>query len=253
MNNPFAGSSLYPVRNTTIGSNDAYARERTGSRWPVPIENLRMPSSSRQHAEWPVSPSTRHSVSTSRNANFDAETSPTNSWSPLHSQPASNHWPVETYETSHSSASGLYLDRSRVRSSSLYQPADRGNSDGAASPESSHHRYSAQGGLSRDTGSRAWVLPEPVERDGGNRSPHSGSSFTSSSSSSIPHFSSHGYHSSIPNSYSSATWSPSENNSVGSPFSPHPTLPSYHNTYASSSGAISSPEDYSNVDEYGEA
>jgi len=254
MDGHFSGSSLYAIPNHNIISPNVYTREGVSDKWPMPLDNLRMPSSGRQEIPWSASPThSSHVGSGRRGGNFGTGSlSPTDSWPSLHSH--SRRWQGDSYETS-TGNSGLHLDRSRLRLGNPYQsPIAMAHRRGENEMTSGFNsRYSGHVGENREIGSQRlpWLLTaEASEEDSANRNPHSGSSFTSSTSTS-PHFPAHGYQH-VPHPYSS-TWSSSDTSALDLPSSQSPfksSLQTYEASYSSRSGIMSSPEDYSNVEEY---
>jgi hypothetical protein len=114
-------------------------------------------------------------------------------------------------------------------------------------------RYSGHVDENREIGSQRlpWLLTTDSSEDhDANTDPHSGSSFTSSSSTS-PQFPLSGYQH-VPHSYSS-TWSSSNTSASGHPSSHSAfksSIQTYNAAYSSRSGTMSSPEDYPNVEDF---
>ncbi|KAJ7284393.1 Gti1/Pac2 family-domain-containing protein [Mycena rebaudengoi] len=215
--NPFAGTTLYPV---SSHSSSGYPRVSHSERWSVPVPTLRSDA-------WSPHSHSSHSSHHRRDAHSE-------SWNL-----SSARWQGETYQPSTSPVSSVYVDRSRTRSSNPYpsplQIPSRRDSDTSAALNSRYSTHHA--GETREVGSRLpWLLAgESDTKDV--RNPHSSSSFGTTATSI---YSPQGYHRPATSHSYSATWSPSSMNS-------------YASSYAPSSAGLSSPEEYSNADEYGDS
>ncbi|KAJ7036825.1 Gti1/Pac2 family-domain-containing protein [Mycena alexandri] len=235
--NPFAGTALYPVSSHSFG----YPSPRVGhsERWSMPVTPLRPEHSSH---------SAHHYSSSRRDSDWSL---------------SSARWQSETYPPSSPPTSSVYVDRSRTRTSNPYPiptplqiPSHRRDSDTLNSRYSGHHS-----GESRETGSRLpWLLSTgDTDSKEGIRG-HSVAPFPAPAAQS-PIYSPQGYHRPMTShsSYSSG-WSSNSSGSLsmtsshGAPFSPPSSIHSYGSSYAPSSGGMSSPEEYSsNTDEYGDS
>ncbi|KAJ7183302.1 Gti1/Pac2 family-domain-containing protein [Mycena filopes] len=259
--NPFAGTSLYPVSSHSTSS---YPRVGHSDRWSMPVAPLRpdaWSSSSGSH-------STGHHWSGRR------DPSHTDSWNL-----SSARWQGDTYPPASPPTSSVYVDRSRTRSSNPYPiptplqiPSHRRlDSDTSAAGLNSRygggHHSSAEPRV--ETGSRLpWLLATgDTDSKEGIRG-HSVTPFPAPAAQS-PIYSPQGYHRPMTShshhsqsSYSSG-WSSNSSSSLGmtsssqggAPFSPPSSIHSYGSSYAPSSGGMSSPEEYnsSNADEYGDS
>ncbi|KAF8207002.1 Gti1/Pac2 family-domain-containing protein [Mycena galopus ATCC 62051] len=245
--NPFGGAALYPA---SSHSHSVYPRVGHSDRWSVPVPTLR-----------PDAWSTHSSHSSHHYASSRRDTGHSDSWNL-----SSARWQGETYPPSSPPTPGVYVDRSRTRISNPYPapltiPSHRRDSDTSAALNS---RYSGSGhnsGESRDTSSRLpWLLAGDTDTKEGVRGHHSsGAPFTAAVQN--PIYTPHGYHRPMTShaSYNSG-WSSNTSSSLGitssqaaAPFSPSSSMQSYASSYAPSSGGMSSPEEYSNADEYGDS
>lgn len=220
----FAGSSLYPV----------------GSRWQAQSEantNLR------PEVTWPSSSSTlgsSHSGLRRREGNMGQE-----GWPSHHTQSQPSRWQDSAAATSGAGPGGLYLERSRARTS--HHPYE----ETVVLPRREHealpsfNRYSSSGSRENASHRVQWHHRDTHHGKERRMSPHSPSSFTSSPT--LP-FSPHAtYH---PSHFSSA-WTSSDSHAMDTP-TLHPISPSaYETSYTSPS--LSSPEDFGNVEEFTEA
>ncbi|KAF8333896.1 Gti1/Pac2 family-domain-containing protein [Amanita rubescens] len=247
----YGNNSLYPVAQNQQMVSGLYSRVSHTDRWSLPADNgMRLTNMSRHHhdASWP-SNTNAHSIPRRRDNGPLSQTS--ESWTSLHSQ--TNRWQSDGHEPT---ANSLYLDRSRVRSNSAYEASSvvshRREGDMMApglgsrylnshvAPAASHR----DGALPR----LSWLPQESSEmtRDGR----HHSSSFTPSPT--IPF--SHNYHT-VQNSYSSTY--DSTGTLLSTPTiqstSPQSDLPPYDTSYASGSGAMSSPEEYTKLEEFGDS
>ncbi|KAJ7855764.1 Gti1/Pac2 family-domain-containing protein [Mycena olivaceomarginata] len=211
---PFAGTALYPV---SSHSSSVYPRVGHSDRWSVPVPTLHPDA-------WPSHSShSSHHYTDYTPSRRDAGNS--DSWNL-----SSARWQGETYRPSSPPASSFYVDRSRTRSTNPYPsplqiPSHRRDSDNSATLNS---RYSGHhSGDSRDTSSRLpWLLAGDTDTKEGIRGHHSfGTPFAAP-----------GYH-----------------RPMTSHASYNPGMSSYASSYAPSPGGMSSPEDYSNADEYGDS
>ncbi|KAJ7470805.1 Gti1/Pac2 family-domain-containing protein [Mycena latifolia] len=227
--NPFAGAgAIYPVasHNTPVYT----ARTSHSDRWSVPIPAYRPDAWSANSSH-----SAHHYPSSRR------ETAHSESWNL-----SSARWQGETYQPSSPPTSGVYVDRSRTRSSNPYP-----------TPLQIPSRRDPDASASRETSSRLpWLLAGDSDGTKESRS-HSGASVTATSAQ-APMYSTQGYHRPMTaHSYNSG-WSSNSSSSLGmassqASFSPPSSLHSYSSSYAPSSGGMSSPEEYSNADEYGDS
>ena len=208
---------------------------------------------SRHHHDvsWPSS-AHAHQMTRRRDSSMLSQTSES-SWTSLHSQ--TNRWQSDGHEPT---ANSLYLDRSRVRSNSAYEASSvvshsRREGDMMA-PSLGTSRY-LNGHVAPAAGHRDGALPRlswlsqessEMSRDGRH---HSSPSFTPSPT--IPF--SHNYHA-VQHSYGSTYDS---TGILSTPTmqstSPQSDLPPYDNSYASGSGAMSSPEEYTKLEEFGDS
>ncbi|KAJ7352275.1 Gti1/Pac2 family-domain-containing protein [Mycena albidolilacea] len=244
--NPFAGTALYPV---SSHSSSVYPRVGHSDRWSVPVPTLRPDA-------WPShsSHSSHHYTPGRRDAgNSD-------SWNL-----SSARWQGETYQPSSPPASSVYVDRSRTRSTNPYPsplqiPSHRRDSDNSATLNS---RYSGHhSGDSRDTSSRLpWLLAGDTDTKEGIRGHHSSGAPFAAPVGQASIYAPQGYHRPMTShaSYNSG-WSSNTSSSLAitssqaaASFSPSSSMNSYASSYAPSSGGMSSPEDYSNADEYGDS
>lgn len=244
----FSGSSMYqdiqtnsPMTSPTLSS---YSRESAGDRWPIPLDSLRISSSARQDINWSPSPSPTNSHCVSRRRD-GAMLSQSGSWPSI--QPQSGRWRPDSYDSS--TVTGPERSN-RVRSSTLYQDSGVGPHRSYRDSEGTsgfHNRISVDLG-GRDNGHQR--LPFlPRESSGLDKHPRHAqpeSAFTPSPAS--PFSSHHGYHRTT---HSYGAW-PSNVNSLAQASqlhpipSSHPTLHSYATSYTSS------PEDLSNVEDFGD-
>ncbi|KAJ7659717.1 Gti1/Pac2 family-domain-containing protein [Mycena polygramma] len=233
---PFAGTALYPV---SSHSASVYPSVGHGERWSVPVPALR-PEAWSSH-------SSHHYASSRR------DTAHSDSWNL-----SSARWQGDTYLASTSPTSSVYVDRSRTRSTNPYPaplqiPSHRRDSETPTVLNSrcvGHHS-----GETRESSRLPWLLAGETDTKQGIRQ-SSGTPFTPTSTQpSI--YSPQGYHRPM-NSHASCNcgWSSNSSSSLSmssAPFSPASGMQSYSSSYAPSSGGMSSPEEYSNTDEYGES
>ncbi|KAJ7503536.1 Gti1/Pac2 family-domain-containing protein [Mycena galericulata] len=238
--NPFGGAALYPV--SSQGAS-VYPRPNHSDRWSVSVPTLRPEA-------WPShsSHASHHYGSSRRDAGHS------DSWSL-----SSARWQGETYQAASPPTSSVYVDRSRNRSNPyptpLQIPSHRRDSDtssGLNSRYGTHHS-----GESRETSSRLpWLLAgDPDTKD--SRSHHSGSPFAAPTAQTAI-YSPQGYHRPMTSHSYNSGWSSNSSSSLAmaspqAPFSSPSSLHSYGSSYAPSSGGMSSPEEYSNTDEYGDS
>ncbi|KAF8629966.1 hypothetical protein AX17_005532 [Amanita inopinata Kibby_2008] len=246
----YGSNSLYPVSQSQHVSLGMYNRMGHNDRWSLPIDNgMRVTNIGRHDVSW-SSATSAHQLTRRRESSMLSQTA--DSWPSLHSQ--SSRWQNDGHE---STGSGLYVDRTRLRSNSTYETssitsAQRRDSDvilGGRYFNSGHVASSAHrdGGLPR----LAW-LPQETSDVGRDSRTHSGSSsFSPSPTVSFP--SHHSYHT-VQHSYGSTY------DSTGildtptlHPASPQADLPTYDTSYASGSGAMSSPEEYTKLEEFGDS
>lgn len=207
-----------PMTSPTLSS---HSRESAGDRWPIPLDSLRISSSVRQDIDWSPSPSPTNPHSVSRRR--DTTTPPqSGSWPSI--QPQSGRWRPDSYDSS--IVVGPHLERSnRVRSSTLYQ-------DSGVGPHRSHRESESMAGfhnrLSVDL-----------------RNSQTESPFTPSPTSQFS--SHHGYHRPA---HSYGTWS-SNVNSLAHSSQLHP-IPSHSSLHSYATSYTSSPEDLSNVEDFGD-
>ncbi|KAJ7173952.1 Gti1/Pac2 family-domain-containing protein [Mycena crocata] len=241
--NPFAGNGLYPV---STHSASGYPRVSHSDRWSVPVPTLRPDawSSHSSHAS--------HHYSSSRREAAHSE-----SWNL-----SSARWQGETYQPSSPPSSSVYVDRSRTRSSNPYptplQIPHRRDTDTSVALNS---RYAGHhSGESRETGARLpWLLTGDSESTKDGRGHHSGASYTGTAAQ-TPLYTPQGYHRPLTSHSYNSGWSSNSSSSLGGmtsssqpAFSPPSSLNSYGSSYTPSSGGMSSPEEYSNADEYGDS
>lgn len=245
----FEGNVYHQGNSHTIGSSHLYGRDSTTSRWPAPLENLRISPINRHDVSWSQSPSPtlpREGSSRRRDSNLSPHTG---SWPTLHSQ--STRWRSDSYDSVSSGGSGGHsVERSRFRPSTSYDhtgaTSHRREAEGAPGY---HHRIAADLGGNREgtpqrfpwLSSRDASIADKYLR--GSSRPEQ--SFTPSPT--LP-FSSHHAYNRVGQSYGTA-WPASESglsNSALQHVSAH-SLHSYDTSYTSSS-----PEDYS-VDDYGKS
>lgn len=244
----FSGSSMYqniqtnsPMASPTLSS---YSRESAGDRWPIPLDNLRISSSARQDINWTPSPSptNSHSVSRRRDGTMLPQSG---SWTSI--QPQSVRWRPDTYDSS--TVTGPERSN-RVRSSTLYQDSGVGphrNHRESESTSGFHNRMSVDlGGRENGHQRLQWLPRESSGVDKHLRNSQPESAFTPSPTSQLS--SHHGYHRTA---HSYGAWPSNVNNlAQASQLHPipssHPTLHSYATSYTSS------PEDISNVEDFGD-
>lgn len=195
--------------------------------------------------QWPPSPSISPTHTSATRRREGSMSSQTDTWPSL--QTHSGRWRGESYETTPSGA-GLYLDRHRpvTRTSTLYENStstpnrrEEGVLPGFNTQYSGHSREASSQRL-------PWLTQEApvndVHRE--SRTPHSEPSFVPSPN---LHYSAQGYHSgthSYGSGWSSHAVSPVDTQPLASRHALH-----YGPSYAAGSG-MSSPEDYSNVEEF---
>ncbi|KAJ7780822.1 Gti1/Pac2 family-domain-containing protein [Mycena maculata] len=174
--NPFAGTALYPVSSHTAS---AYPRLGHSNRWSVPVPTLR-PDAWSSHS----SHTSHHHPSSRR------EAAHSDSWNL-----SSARWQGETYQSSSPPTSNVYVDRSRNRSNPyptpLQIPSHRRDSDSSATLNS---RYAGHhSGESRNSSScLPWLLAgDPDTKDSHNH--HSVSPFAATATQ-TPMYSPQGYH-----------------------------------------------------------
>jgi hypothetical protein len=242
----FSGSSMYqemqthsPVTSPTLSS---YSRESAGDRWPIPLDSLRISSSARQDINWSPSPSPTNSHSVSRRRDGTTPSQP-GSWPSIH--PQSARWRPDSYDASIVTGP----DRSnRVRSSTLYQ-------DSGVGPHRGHRESESMSGFNRvsvDLGGREsghqrlpWLPRESSSVDKHLRNSQPESPFTPSQTSQFS--SHHGYHRPT---HSYGAWS-SNVNSLAHASQLHP-VPSHSALHSYATSYTSSPEDLSNVEDFGD-
>ncbi|KAJ7650869.1 Gti1/Pac2 family-domain-containing protein [Roridomyces roridus] len=193
------------------------------------------------------------------------DTTHSDSWGSL----SSARWPAEPYHHSPSPpASSVYVDRSRNRTTPypLQIPsAHRRDNDGLNTRYAGH----TVGETRSDGRNLPWLLAGGTETDTKDniRAQHSASPFAATNNSHQPIYTPQGYirpHShSHSHSYSSGGWSSGSSAGslvlaspqAGAPFSPAASgmHSPYGSTYTPSSGGISSPEEYSNAEEYADS
>ncbi len=264
--NPFGGGSVYPLGgNQSPGGSNVYGRTHQNEKWPMNGDSLLSAPLHRQDLGWSTPNSTMsssHSMPRRRDPSSDA-------WPTIQSQ-SNNRWqgspasPETSPASQVSPVSGLYQDRNRVRSAHPYDDGQmmhrRENESAAAAAQNNfplryntHPNGTREGALQR----LHWHsrdLPDST-RD------HRRLSSAQATNQSFPHspnlaFNAQGYHSNATTYTSSWT----TNDSTMMP----PTLHSisstqsglsYDNAYSSNvnSAPISSPEEFSNVEEYRES
>lgn len=244
------GSSMYqdmqthsPMTSPTLSS---HSRESAGDRWPIPLDSLRISSSVRQDIDWSPSPSPTNPHSVSRRR--DTTTPPqSGSWPSI--QPQSGRWRPDSYDSS--IVVGPHLERSnRVRSSTLYQDSGVGPHRSHRESESMsgfHNRLSVDLGGGRESGHQRlpWLPRESSGVDKHLRNSQTESPFTPSPTSQFS--SHHGYHRPA---HSYGTWS-SNVNSLAHSSQLHP-IPSHSSLHSYATSYTSSPEDLSNVEDFGD-
>lgn len=249
----YGNSSLYHVSQNQNVTSGMYSRGNHNNRWPVPADNgMRMTSGGvgrPNDVSW-SSNTVAHQAPRRRESSLLSQTA--DSWTSLHA--TNNRWQNEGHE---SGANGLYVDRSRARSSSGYDGSSvvshrRDSGDVMSSLTGGGRYYNSH---VASTGHRdgalprlAW-LPQDSSDMGRDTRPHSGSSYTTSPT--VPY--SHNYHA-VQHSYG-PTYDASILNTTGMhSTSPQPAeLPAYDTTYASGSGTMSSPEEYPKLEEFGDS
>jgi len=251
IDNPFHGSSLYPLTGSghTSTSSSVYGRGVPNEKWPGPNDSMLSPLH-RQDMSWspPAGPalSSGHTMSRRREGSIISDT-----WPSLHPQ-SGRGWQGQSHESpspSNSSGGGLYPERPRIRANHLYddsQVVPRRDHEIAPNfplrypPHSAGTREGALQRLhwhSRDTPDSA--------RDPRRCNPQStANSFSSSPT--LP-FSSQGYHNTP--TYTSS-WTSNDNNLMTTPTLHSITQSplSYDGSYSSNSASIPSPDEFTNVD-----
>ncbi|KAJ6553561.1 Gti1/Pac2 family-domain-containing protein [Mycena vulgaris] len=242
VDNPFAGTALYPVSSHNAA---VYPRASHSDRWSVPVATLR-PDAWSSHS----SHSSHHYPSSRRDATHSE------SWSL-----STARWQGETYQPSSPPTSSVYVDRSRTRSSNPYPtplqiPSHRRDPDASAvinSRYAGHHSGETREGSSR----LPWLLAGDSDGTKDSRPHHSDVPFTAPTAQ-APMYSPQGYHRPMTSHSYNSGWSTNSTSSLGmassqASFSSPSSLNSYGSSYAPSSGGMSSPEEYSNADEYGDS
>ncbi|KAK2462956.1 hypothetical protein APHAL10511_005008 [Amanita phalloides] len=245
--NQYGNGSLYPVSQNQQMVSGIYNPVSHNDRWSLPADNgLRLRNMSRSHHDvsWP-SNTTPHQITRRRENSLLSQTA--ESWTSLHSQ--TNRWQNDGHEPT---ANNIYLDRSRVRSNSAYETSSvvshRRDSDMMTPSLGGRYLH----GHVASTGHRDGALPRlswlPQESSDMTRdSRHH--SFTPSPT--IPY--SHNYHP-VQHSYGSTYESTGIiNTPTMQSTSPQTELPAYDTSYASGSGAMSSPEEYTKLEEFGDS
>ncbi|PFH46020.1 hypothetical protein AMATHDRAFT_70757 [Amanita thiersii Skay4041] len=274
--NQYGGGTLYPISQSQQG---IYNRVNNTDRWTVPsLDGLRLGSLGRtgHDVSWPSSVAHHTAPARRREGSHLSQTA--DSWPSLHSQ--SSRWQNETQDQTNS----FYVDRNRLRSSSTYESS----SLGAAAHQHQHQHQQHQQRRDTDllatnitgrsyfnnghvatTGHRDGVLPRlawlpqdnssDITRDSRthshshSHSHHSASSFSSSPT--IP-FSPHHAYQSMPHTTYGSTYESNtmlDNTSTFHPASPQGDLHTYDTTsYASGSATMSSPEEYTKLEEFGD-
>ena len=251
--NPFHGSSLYPLTSGhTSASSGVYAsRGATNEKWQGPNDSMLSPLH-RQEMSWsPPGGAALSSAHTMRRR--DGNVIQSDTWPSLH--PQSGRWQGQSHESSspsNSSGGGLYPERPRIRANQLYddsqQAVPRRDHESMATnfplrypPHSAGTREGALQRLhwhSRDTPDNA--------RDPRRCNTQTQSSFSSSPT--LPF--SQGYHNTQPT-YSSS-WTSTDSNLMTTPtlHSIAQSPLSYDGSYSSNSASIPSPDEFTNVDGY---
>lgn len=241
--NSFTESSMYGSHG--IGTSNLYARSNSGERWPTD-SGLTSPVS-RQELPWSPSGSGHSSSHVAARRRDTTMLSQVDQWPSLHSQ--TGRWQGDSAISNNS----MYLDRTRTRPGHSFEESVgvlRRESQGI-SPTFSHRYPGHPGGREGASQRLHWQTRDPSDPGKDRRSsPHSGTSFTPSPT--LP-FSSQGYHQSASHSYSSA-WSSTDSRIIGTlhPVSTHSGI-HYDPSYAAGSGSLSSPEDFTSVEDYGDA
>jgi hypothetical protein len=262
----YGNGSLYPVSQNQHVVSGMYNRVNHHDRWAVSADNgMRVTTngmSGRHDVSW-SSNTPPHQLSRRRDSSLLSQTA--DSWTSLHSQ--TSRWQNESHDSAAAAAgSPIYVDRTRVRSSTTGSGYEHGGSsivshrrdssggDNMMTPPNLGGRYfNGHAASHRGDGALprlAW-LPQDSSDIGRDNRPHSGSSsFTASPP--IPF--SHNYHA-VQQSYGQAYDS---SGMLSTPTlhstSPQPAdLPGYDTSYASGSGAMSSPEEYPKLEEFGDS
>ncbi|GLB44814.1 putative gti1/Pac2 family protein [Lyophyllum shimeji] len=233
-----AAGSLYPHHNS-VPAPTVYPREGTADRWPTALANLRNVPVDRQDFTdpWSPSPSPTHSAHSTMSRHKDIVQAPNHqsgSWSAAHSQ--ATRWRSDSYN--HGSGNGMQpFDRARVRSNTVLENSLTGP-----------HRRDNEAGLSFNRESLPQRSPwAPRDVTYGEKY---ASSYTNTSPS--PPFSQpQGYHR-MTHSFGNSWQSNSQDSPVESAAALHRiqshSLATYETPYLASS-----PEGFSNVDEYADA
>lgn len=236
---------MYPGHGT--GTSNLYARSSSGERWQGD-SGLASPVG-RQDLSWSPSGSSGHSSHSTARRRDTAMLSQADQWPSLHSQ--TGRW--QGGDTA--IGSNMYMDRTRVRPSHPFEESVgvlRRESEGI-SPTFSHRYPGHPGGREGASQRLQWQTRDPSDHVKDRRSsPHSGTSFTPSPT--LP-FTPQGYHSAS-HSYSSA-WSSTDNRMIGTatlhPVSTQSGISYDPSSYTTGSGSMSSPEDFTSVEDYGDA
>lgn len=226
-----------------VGPSSLYARSGSGERWQA--DNGLTSPVGRQDLSWSPSGSGHSSSQSAARRRDTTMLSQVDQWPSLHSQ--TGRWQGDPAIGSNS----MYLDRTRTRQGHPFEEgvgALRRENQGM-SPTFSHRYPGHPGGREGASQRLHWQTRDPSDPGKDRRSsPHSGTSFTPSPT--LP-FASQGYHSAS-HSYSSA-WSSTDSRIIGTlhPVSTQSGIP-YDPSYAGS-GSLSSPEDFTSVEDYGDA
>lgn len=256
VDNPFHGSSLYPLGSGhhASASSSVYAsRGAPNEKWPGPNDSMLSPIQlQRQEMNWspPAGPvlSSGHTMSRRRDSVIQSET-----WPSIHSQ--SGRWQGQSHESSPSSnsSSGLYPERSRIRANQLYddsqQVVPRRDHDSMA-PNfplryPPHSAGTREGALQR----LHWHSRDTPDNARDPRRCNTQSTQNSFSSSPTLPFS-QGYHSGTQPTYSSS-WTSTDSSLMTPTLHSIAQSPmSYDGSYSSNSASIPSPDEFTNVDGY---
>ncbi|KAJ7220294.1 Gti1/Pac2 family-domain-containing protein [Mycena pura] len=245
--NPFVSSGsvgiLYPVSPHSSPASYPRSGHHSDHRWSIPIPALR-PDAWSSHAV--------HSAH-----HYSAGRRESDPWSLTNAR-----WQGQD---AYSPTASSYGDRSRSRAANNPYPAPL---QIPARRDVGGHQTNAD---TRGAQRLPWLLADNKDGASTARPPSQASFAPAPSATPSPNYSTQGYMRTVPThshshshsqSYSGSAWS-SGSSSSGSlsamaspqvPFSPPPqSLHSYGSSYAQSSGAMSSPEDYSNAGEYGDS
>lgn len=247
----FGGANVGIPSSHGGGAGHGYSRTSQSERWIGQGESLLSPIVQRHEVTWGNTTSALSSMGRRRDENV---LQPSDNWS-LHSQSA--RWQGQPHDTSPTLGSTVYQDRSRIRSSHQYEDThlshrrDSESLQGGYSVRYTHHPPTTREGaiqrlhyLARDTSDNRDLR----------RSSHTHASFTTSSHSPSLPFPSQGYQN--PPTYTSS-WTSSDTSLLTTPtlhsISNQTDMP-YGGTYNSNTASIvSSPDDYSSVDNYRDA